>query len=569
MKNVVLTESKNGAEILLDSLEKAGVDSLFGYPGGAVIPLYDALYESSIKHILVRHEQAASHAAEGYAKATGKPGVVLVTSGPGATNTVTGIADAFCDSVPLVVISGQVGSAAIGSDAFQELDILSITSSITKMSYQVRTVSELPLIVEEAFKVAVSGRPGPVLIDLPKSVMLAKNDENNHANTFFHQIDNAKPVVDTVKVRQLVAALSKARQPLIIAGAGVLKSNAQELLRILMHRYHIPVVSTLLGLGAVDSDDQLFLGMVGMHGSVTANTAIDQADFILNIGSRFDDRVVTNVDDFGKNAIIAHVDIDATELEKVLSTTYAIHASADDALNAILSELKNITMTDTSAWQNLNQHAKGESTFHYHKLQTAIMPQEVIQAVGEITEGNAIVVTDVGQHQMWAAQFYPFKHNYQMITSGGLGTMGYGLPAAIGAKFARREKEVVLFVGDGGFQMTSEELAILNDNNLNIKIVMFNNHSLGMVRQWQTLFFDGRLSNTVFKSQPRFDQLAQAYDIHYARIDNPNSMFEELQKAFDSDRSILIEVTIPDDVKVLPMVNASAPYRDMITEEEA
>ncbi|WP_349515637.1 biosynthetic-type acetolactate synthase large subunit [Leuconostoc suionicum] len=569
MKNVVLTESKNGAEILLDSLEKAGVDSLFGYPGGAVIPLYDALYESSINHILVRHEQAASHAAEGYAKATGKPGVVLVTSGPGATNTVTGIADAFCDSVPLVVISGQVGSAAIGSDAFQELDILSITSSITKMSYQVRTVSELPLIVEEAFKVAVSGRPGPVLIDLPKSVMLAKNDENNHANTFFHQIDNAKPVVDTVKVRQLVAALSKARQPLIIAGAGVLKSNAQELLRTLMHRYHIPVVSTLLGLGAVDSDDQLFLGMVGMHGSVAANTAIDQADFILNIGSRFDDRVVTNVDDFGKNAIIAHVDIDATELEKVLSTTYAIHASADDALNAILSELKNRTMTDTSAWQNLNRHAKGESTFHYHKLKTAIMPQEVIQAVGEITEGNAIVVTDVGQHQMWAAQFYPFKHNYQMITSGGLGTMGYGLPAAIGAKFARREKEVVLFVGDGGFQMTSEELAILNDNNLNIKIVMFNNHSLGMVRQWQTLFFDGRLSNTVFKSQPRFDQLAQAYDINYARIDNPNSMFEELQKAFDSDKSILIEVTIPDDVKVLPMVNAGAAYRDMITEEEA
>ncbi|MFP1610349.1 biosynthetic-type acetolactate synthase large subunit [Leuconostoc suionicum] len=569
MKNVVLTESKNGAQILLDSLEKAGVDSLFGYPGGAVIPLYDALYESSINHILVRHEQAASHAAEGYAKATGKPGVVLVTSGPGATNTVTGIADAFCDSVPLVVISGQVGSAAIGSDAFQELDILSITSSITKMSYQVRTVSELPLIVEEAFKVAVSGRPGPVLIDLPKSVMLAKNDENNHANTFFHQIDNAKPVVDTVKVRQLVAALSKARQPLIIAGAGVLKSNAQELLRTLMHRYHIPVVSTLLGLGAVDSDDQLFLGMVGMHGSVAANTAIDQADFILNIGSRFDDRVVTNVDDFGKNAIIAHVDIDATELEKVMSTTYAIHASADDALNAILSELKNRTMTDTSAWQNLNQHAKGESTFHYHKLKTAIMPQEVIQAVGEVTEGNAIVVTDVGQHQMWAAQFYPFKHNYQMITSGGLGTMGYGLPAAIGAKFARREKEVVLFVGDGGFQMTSEELAILNDNNLNIKIVMFNNHSLGMVRQWQTLFFDGRLSNTVFKSQPRFDQLAQAYDINYARIDNPNSMFEELQEAFDSDKSILIEVIIPDDVKVLPMVNAGAAYRDMITEEEA
>ncbi|MCT4382492.1 biosynthetic-type acetolactate synthase large subunit [Leuconostoc suionicum] len=569
MKNVVLTESKNGAQILLDSLEKAGVDSLFGYPGGAVIPLYDALYESSINHILVRHEQAASHAAEGYAKATGKPGVVLVTSGPGATNTVTGIADAFCDSVPLVVISGQVGSAAIGSDAFQELDILSITSSITKMSYQVRTISELPLIVEEAFKVAVSGRPGPVLIDLPKSVMLAKNDENNHANAFFHQIDNAKLVIDTVKVRQLVAALSKARQPLIIAGAGVLKSNAQELLRTLMHRYHIPVVSTLLGLGAVDSDDQLFLGMVGMHGSVTANTAIDQADFILNIGSRFDDRVVTNVDDFGKNAIIAHVDIDATELEKVLSTTYAIHASADDALNAILSELKHITMTDTSAWQNLNRHAKGESTFHYHKLKTAIMPQEVIQAVGEVTEGNAIVVTDVGQHQMWAAQFYPFKHNYQMITSGGLGTMGYGLPAAIGAKFARREKEVVLFVGDGGFQMTSEELAILNDNNLNIKIVMFNNHSLGMVRQWQTLFFDGRLSNTVFKSQPRFDQLAQAYDINYARIDNPNSMFEELQEAFDSDKSILIEVTIPDDVKVLPMVNAGAAYRDMITEEEA
>ncbi|WP_273955119.1 biosynthetic-type acetolactate synthase large subunit [Leuconostoc mesenteroides] len=570
MKNVVLTEGKNGAHILLDSLEKAGVNSLFGYPGGAVIPLYDALYESShIKHILVRHEQAAAHAAEGYAKATGKPGVVLVTSGPGATNTVTGIADAFCDSVPLVVISGQVGSAAIGSDAFQELDILSITSSITKMSYQVRTVGELPLIVEEAFKVAVSGRPGPVLIDLPKSVMLAKDTEESQADIWLRQIDTQKPDVDAVQIHQLVAALSKARQPLIITGAGVLKSNAQDLLRTLIQHYHIPTVSTLLGLGAVESENPLFLGMVGMHGSIAANQAVDQADFVLNIGSRFDDRVVTNVDNFAKHATIAHIDIDETELGKVLPTAHAIHASADDALNAILTEIKNAKMTDTSKWQESICQAKRDSMFHYQKSETAIMPQAVIQAVGKVTKGEAVVVTDVGQHQMWVAQYYPFQNNYQMLTSGGSGTMGYGIPAAIGAKFARRDKEVVLFVGDGGFQMTSEELAILNDNDLNIKIILLNNHSLGMVRQWQTLFYNGRLSSTVFKSQPQFNQLAQAYGINYVQIEKPERILEDLQLAFQSDKSVLIEIIIPDDVKVLPMVNAGAPYRDMITEEDA
>jgi len=567
MQDVQSRVSQTGAQILLDSLEKAGVQVLFGYPGGAVIPMYDALYDNlnGIEHILVRHEQAAAHAAEGYAKATGKPGVVLVTSGPGATNTVTGIADAYSDSVPLIVISGQVGTHGIGTNAFQELDMLSITSSITKMSYQVHHVDELPSIVAEAYQVATSGRPGPVLIDLPKDITLESGVSGTLPSQSARKINLTEPALNLTKIQELVEGLSRAKQPVIIAGAGVLKANAQGLLRQLVNQYHIPVVSTLLGLGAMTSDNPFFLGMAGMHGSVLANTALDQADFILNIGSRFDDRVVTNAKDFSRHATIAHIDIDITEIGRVLETTYQIHADAYEALSAILKFSEFKKMAITKDWQSKNQQQPNQPIFDYPETDQAIMPQTVIENIGQLTKGKALIVTDVGQHQMSVAQHYPFQDNHQLSTSGGLGTMGYGIPAAIGAKIAKPDREVVLFVGDGGFQMTSEELAILNDNNLNIKIVMLNNHSLGMVRQWQTLFFNQRLSQTVFDTQPNFGKLASAYGINYMLLDQPDSLTDDLQRAFASEKSILIEVIIPEDAQVLPMINAGAPYRDMIT----
>lgn len=544
-------EQLSGAELLLKGLMEQEVEIIFGYPGGAVLPLYDALYDAEIPNILTRHEQGAVHAAQGYAKATGKPGVVVVTSGPGATNAVTGIADANSDSVPLVVFTGQVTTNGIGKDAFQEADILGITVPITKNSYQVRDVNELPRIIQEAFHIAMTGRPGPVVIDLPKDMTICEGGCQTPDLHIPSYQPNTTPSI--LQVQKLLKVLGESRKPVLLIGGGVISAAAEQEALAFAERYEIPVVSTLLGLGVVPTSHPLFLGMGGMHGSYSANLALMECDLLISLGARFDDRLATSPNDFAQQAIVAHVDIDPAEIGKIIKTDIPIVADAKECLMKLL-ELPG-AKPDSQAWLTLCQERKASKPFTYDREQKAeIKPQKVIEIVGELTRGEAIVVTDVGQHQMWAAQFYPFQFAKQLITSGGLGTMGYGIPAAIGAKFGQPDKEVVVFVGDGGFQMTNQELAILNENNLDIKFILLNNSSLGMVRQWQEAFCNERRSKSVFSSQPDFIKLAEAYGIAGVRITEPEKLSEQLTQAFTQKGPVVIEVVTSTTEHVLPMV---------------
>ena len=553
---------KNGSKILIEALLKQKVEMIFGYPGGAVLPLYDALYDGDIPHILTRHEQGAVHAAEGYAKATGKPGVVIVTSGPGATNAITGIADAMSDSIPMVVFTGQVLTDGIGKDAFQEADVIGLTMPITKNNYQVRETKELPRIIEEAFHIATTGRKGPVVIDLPKDITIMESDAEIEVKL---NLPSYQPTVkpNKLQVKKLMEALATAKKPLVLVGAGVLHADAGKELLAFIDKYQVPALSSLLGLGAIPTEHELFLGMGGMHGSFAANMALTDCDLLINIGSRFDDRLASAPKEFASNAMIAHVDIDPAEIGKIIETQIPIVADAKETLKEMLKI--EVTCTDTTDWKKLNLSRKKLHPFKYDKEQTnEIKPQKVIEFIGELTNGEAIVATDVGQHQMWAAQFYPFKNEKQLITSGGLGTMGYGIPAAIGAKLGCPDKEVVLFVGDGGFQMTNQELAILNIYNSPIKIVILNNRSLGMVRQWQESFFNERRSESVFESQPDFVKMAEAYHIKGVRLDNPATVEADLTEAFKETGSILIEVMVSPTEHVLPMVPAGKANYQML-----
>jgi len=553
---------KNGSKILIEALLKQKVEMIFGYPGGAVLPLYDALYDGDIPHILTRHEQGAVHAAEGYAKATGKPGVVIVTSGPGATNAITGIADAMSDSIPMVVFTGQVLTDGIGKDAFQEADVIGLTMPITKNNYQVRETKELPRIIEEAFHIATTGRKGPVVIDLPKDITIMESDAEIEVKL---NLPSYQPTVkpNKLQVKKLMEALATAKKPLVLVGAGVLHADAGKELVAFINKYQVPALSSLLGLGAIPTEHELFLGMGGMHGSFAANMALTDCDLLINIGSRFDDRLASAPKEFASNAMIAHVDIDPAEIGKIIETQIPIVADAKETLKEMLRI--EVTCTDTTDWKKLNLSRKKLHPFKYDKEQTTeIKPQKVIEFIGELTKGEAIVATDVGQHQMWAAQFYPFKNEKQLITSGGLGTMGYGIPAAIGAKLGCPDKEVVLFVGDGGFQMTNQELAILNIYNSPIKIVILNNRSLGMVRQWQESFFNERRSESVFESQPDFVKMAEAYHIKGVRLDNPATVEADLTEAFKETGSILIEVMVSPTEHVLPMVPAGKANYQML-----
>ncbi|MGC6770152.1 biosynthetic-type acetolactate synthase large subunit [Enterococcus sp. LJL51] len=559
-----MTNAKSGSKILIDALLRQNVEMIFGYPGGAVLPLYDALYDGEMPHILTRHEQGAVHAAEGYAKATGKPGVVVVTSGPGATNAVTGIADAMSDSVPLVVFTGQVTTNGIGKDAFQEADVVGITMPITKNNYQVRDTSELPRIIDEAFHIASTGRKGPVVIDLPKDMTIIESDAEHPPAL---ALPSYQPTVfpNKLQVKKLMEELKEAKKPLVLAGAGVVQANASEELTAFVEKHKLPVLSTLLGLGAVPSEHELFLGMGGMHGSFAANMALTDCDLLINIGSRFDDRLASAPQEFVPNAVVAHIDIDPAEIGKIIETKIPIVADAKETLKEMLTYELCENGDCWSDWRKINQSRKKLHPFKYDaEQQKEIKPQKVIEYIGKLTAGEAIVVTDVGQHQMWTAQFYPFKNEKQFITSGGLGTMGYGIPAAIGAKLGCREKEVVLFVGDGGFQMTNQELAILNDYDLPIKIVLLNNQSLGMVRQWQESFFNERRSESVFASQPDFVKLAEAYGISAVRITDPQKVEADLTEAFKEKGPILIEVAVSQTEHVLPMVPAGKPNYQMM-----
>jgi len=468
-----------GSDLLVQALEKAGVEVVFGYPGGAVLPIYDALHrnDTTFKHVLSRHEQGSIHAAEGYARVSGKPGVVIATSGPGATNLITGITDAMMDSIPLVVFTGQVAKQVIGTDAFQEADVMGITTPVTKYNYQVNDIADLPRIVNEAFHVATTGRPGPVVIDIPKSISETVTI-NDYEDDFY--LPGYQPTVypNPIQISKVTDELSKAEKPVILAGAGILIAGATEELKQFVNNWEIPVVTTLLGLGSYPGGDNLSLGMGGMHGTYAANRAIYESDLLINIGARFDDRLTGNLQHFAPNAKVAHIDIDPAEIGKNVETAIPIVADAKQALNVLLQQ--EVNRGDYTAWLDKIKKNQKEYPLWYNREDNPISPQWLIEQVYEKSNGEAVVTTDVGQHQMWAAQFYTFKNPDNWVTSGGLGTMGFGFPAAIGAQIAKPDKMVISIVGDGGSQMTLQELSILKTPNLPVKVVILNNEAIGM-----------------------------------------------------------------------------------------
>ncbi|KST83233.1 acetolactate synthase large subunit [Lactococcus lactis] len=561
MKKIKLEKPTSGSQLVLQTLRELGVEIIFGYPGGAMLPLYDAIHNfEGIQHILARHEQGATHEAEGYAKSSGKVGVVVVTSGPGAANAVTGIADAYLDSVPLLVFTGQVGRQSIGKDAFQEADTVGITAPITKYNYQIRETADIPRIVTEAYYLARTGRPGPVEIDLPKDVSILEVTEINDPSLNLPHYHESEKATDE-QLQELLTELSVSKKPVIIAGGGINYSGSVDIFRAFVEKYQIPVVSTLLGLGTLPISHELQLGMAGMHGSYAANMALVEADYIINLGSRFDDRVVSNPAKFAKNAVVAHIDIDAAELGKIVKTDIPILSDLKAALSRLLQ--LNKVKTDFNDWIKTVIENKEKAPFTYEPQNHDIRPQETIKLIGEYTQGDAIIVTDVGQHQMWVAQYYPYKNARQLITSGGMGTMGFGIPAAIGAKLAQPNKNVIVFVGDGGFQMTNQELALLNGYGIAIKVVLINNHSLGMVRQWQESFYEERRSQSVFDVEPNFQLLAEAYGIKHVKLDNPKTLADDL-KIITEDEPMLIEVLISKSEHVLPMIPAGLHNDEMI-----
>ena len=560
MEKISLNAPKTGSDLVLETLRDLGIDTIFGYPGGAVLPLYDAIYNfKGIRHILGRHEQGCLHEAEGYAKSTGKLGVAVVTSGPGATNAITGIADAMSDSVPLLVFTGQVARAGIGKDAFQEADIVGITMPITKYNYQVRETADIPRIITEAVHIATTGRPGPVVIDLPKDVSALETDFIYSPEV---HLPSYQPTIEPndMQIKKILKQLSKAKKPVLLAGGGISYSEAPKELNEFAERYQIPVVTSLLGQGTIATSHPLFLGMGGMHGSFAANIAMTEADFMISIGCRFDDRLTGNPKTFAKNAKVAHIDIDPAEIGKIISADIPVVGDAKKALQMLLAEPT--VHNNTEKW--IEKVTKDKNRVRsYDKKERVVQPQAVIERIGELTNGDAIVVTDVGQHQMWTAQYYPYQNERQLVTSGGLGTMGFGVPAAIGAKIANPEKEVILFVGDGGFQMTNQELAILNIYKVPIKVVMLNNHSLGMVRQWQESFYEGRTSESVFDTLPDFQLMAQAYGIKNYKFDNPETIEKDLEVILE-DVPMFIEVDISRKEQVLPMVPAGKSNHEML-----
>ncbi|AOC91959.1 acetolactate synthase large subunit [Bacillus amyloliquefaciens] len=556
------TKTMNGALMLIESLKKENVEVIFGYPGGAVLPIYDKLYQSGLVHILPRHEQGAIHAAEGYARVSGKPGVVIATSGPGATNLVTGLADAMIDSLPLVVFTGQVATSVIGSDAFQEADILGITMPITKHSYQVRRPEDLPRVIKEAFHIATTGRPGPVLIDIPKDVASFEGEFR-----YDHEISlpGYQPVKEPnyLQIRKLVEAVSSAKKPVILAGAGVLHGKASEDLKNYAEQQQIPVAHTLLGLGGFPADNPLFLGMAGMHGTYTANMALYHCDLLISIGARFDDRVTGNLKHFAKSAKVAHIDIDPAEIGKIIETQIPVVGDSKIVLQELLKQ--NGKQGHSEEWkQQLSEWKEEYPLWYTDNSEEGFKPQKLIEYIHQFTNGEAIVATDVGQHQMWAAQFYPFREADKWVTSGGLGTMGFGLPAAIGAQLANRNATVVAILGDGGFQMTLQELDVIRQLNLPVKVVILNNECLGMVRQWQEIFYEERYSESKFSAQPDFVKLSEAYGITGVRISSEEEAEEELQKALSSKEPVVIDVRVAKSEKVFPMIAPGKGLHEMV-----
>jgi acetolactate synthase-1/2/3 large subunit len=552
-----------GAQILLESLRKEGVELIFGYPGGQVIPIYDAMYREGFRHILTRHEQGAIHAADGYARSTGKPGVCLATSGPGATNLVTGLATAYMDSVPVIALTGQVPTTMLGRDSFQEADITGITMPITKYNYLVKNVSDLPRIIKEAFYIATTGRPGPVLIDLPRDVSVGKvkYKEPNSIN-----LPGYKPVYEgnMKQIRAAAAALQKAKKPLIYAGGGVTISGAEADLLKLAEHAGIPVTTTLMGLTAFPGTHPFFLGMLGMHGTVAANYAVTECDLLLAIGARFDDRVTGRIDTFAPKAQIIHLDIDPAEIGKNVRVDIPI---VGDVKNIITALLPLLSTEQHEEWSTEVNNWKQKYPLVYKKNAEYIIPQSVVEKIYELTGGEAIICTEVGQHQMWSAQFYKFNKPRSFITSGGLGTMGFGFPAAIGAQLGNPDRLVIDIAGDGSIQMNIQELATIASYKLPVKIIILNNGYLGMVRQWQEFFHEKRYAEVALEN-PDFSKVAEAYGIKAFTVSQPENLQEILKEALFYPGPALVNCLVNPEENVLPMVPPNSSIYEMLGVEQ-
>ena len=565
-------EPITGAEILVRCLQEEGVECMFGYPGGAVLHIYDALYaQEKIKHVLVRHEQAAVHAAEGYARASGKTGVVLVTSGPGVTNAVTGIADAYMDSIPLVIFSGQVPTALIGNDAFQEVDAVGITRPCVKHNFLVRDIKNLAETVKKAFYIASTGRPGPVLVDLPKDITIGKAE--------FHYPKKVKlrSYNPTIKghagqIRKAVDLILSAKQPMIYSGGGVILSEGSTELVELAQLLGYPITNTLMGLGAYPATDQQFIGMLGMHGTYEANMAMHHCDVLIAIGARFDDRVTGKIDRFCPEAKIVHVDIDPSSISKNVLVDIPIVGSVPNVLRAMISVIRDEKLKpDAKAlehwWRQIDEW-RAMKSLSYRQSDEVIKPQYVIEKLYQVTEGKAIITSDVGQHQMWAAQYYHFDRPRQWINSGGLGTMGFGLPAAMGAKLAFPDQDVACVTGDGSIQMMLQELSTMKQYYTPVKIVNLNNGYLGMVRQWQEFFYQKRYSMTYLEALPNFVMLAEAYGHVGMRIEKPGDVEGALREAFAmKDRTVFLDFITDQSENVFPMIPSGGGQNEMLLAE--
>ena len=561
----------SGAEMVVQSLRDQGVEFLFGYPGGAVLDIYDAIHTlGGIEHILVRHEQAAVHMADGYARATGKVGCVLVTSGPGATNAITGIATAYADSIPLVVLSGQVPSGLIGSDAFQECDMIGISRPVVKHSFLVKNSEDIPTIIKKAFYIASTGRPGPVVIDLPKDVV---NPLNKFAYTYPEEVTlrSYSPTVQGHKgqIKKALKALLVAKKPVLFVGGGVISSNCHDALTRFAKQLNLPVTSSLMGLGAFPGTDRQFLGMLGMHGTYEANTAMHNSDLILGIGVRFDDRTTNNLVKYCPHAKVIHVDVDPTSISKTVPVAIPIVGSAESVLDEFLSLLEDENLaksqSDLTDWWKQIEQWKAVKCLDFDRHSGVIKPQQVIETIYRLTQGNAYMASDVGQHQMFAALHYPFDQPRRWINSGGLGTMGFGLPAALGVKLADPKATVVCITGDGSIQMNIQELSTAKQYDIPIVIICLNNHFLGMVKQWQDLIYAGRHSQTYMNSLPNFVKLAEAYDHVGIQIAKPEELEEKLKQAFSiKNKLVFVDINVDANEHVYPMQVRGGAMNEMI-----
>jgi acetolactate synthase-1/2/3 large subunit len=570
---------KTGSEIVIDALVKEHVDVVFGYPGGVLLPLFDAFYDvSNVKVVLTRHEQAAAHAADGYARATGKAGVCIATSGPGATNLVTGIATAYMDSVPMVAITGQVGTPFLGTDAFQEADIVGITRPITKHNFLVKTTAELPQVMKQAFHIASTGRPGPVLVDIPRDVFTGILDNYEYPENIDIRSYKPNTVGHIRQIHRVSEAIAASVKPVIFAGGGVIISGAHAELLAFAEKINAPVTTTLMGLGGFPGSHPLFMGMPGMHGSKTANFAIQETDLLISVGARFDDRVTGHVGLFAPNAKVIHMDIDPAAISKIIKVDIPVVGDAKNILTQLIEEVK---PRQANEWNEKVAQWKGKKLFDYEPSTQVIKPQAVIEELYRQTGGKAIVATEVGQHQMWTAHYYVFDRPRTILTSGGLGTMGYGMPAAMGAAMVIRDRPVVDIAGDGSIQMNIQELATISVNRIPVKVIILNNSYLGMVRQWQELFFGKRYSSTCLRGSvvctdcpgpaacdkkyiPDFVALAKSYDIEAFRAVHPSETADVLRRGLAVDGPAIMEFRVSPEENVFPMVPSGKAIDDIL-----